>query len=117
MTLRVPSLVALAISLAACRAHRAGEGAQSRLAAAPPAVDQIERQEFTSRAQEHFLPLFWRADDNGNKTLDPGELAVLWGPQRARRADYVDERGFTPAFFEAYLGMLGPIDLATLPAD
>jgi hypothetical protein len=75
-----------------------------------PALDQLEREEFNFRAQERFLPLFWRADDNQDKKLDPAELAVLWGPQQARRADYVDAHGFTEAFYAAYRGLLTGVD-------
>ena len=76
----------------------------------PPALDQLDREELNFRAQERFLPLFWRADDNHDKKLDPSELAVLWGPQKARRADYVDEHGFTDAFYAAYRALLVPVD-------
>ena len=64
--------------------------------------DELLRFDFNSRAQEQFLPFFWRVDANGNKTLDPDELVVLWGPQGAKREDYVGPAGFTDAFDQAF---------------
>ena len=72
----------------------------------PPRFDQLSRDEFNLRAAERFLPLFWRSDDNANRTIDPSELSVLWGPQRATRADYVDDRGFRAGFVTAYRALL-----------
>jgi hypothetical protein len=71
-------------------------------AQARPSYNQVLRFDFNRLAQERFLPLFWRADANANRTLDPDELVVLWGPHGAKRADYVGPGGFTPAFDEAY---------------
>jgi hypothetical protein len=85
---------------------------------APVRFDQLSREEFNFRAAERFLPLFWRADEDADRAIQPRELAVLWGPQRARRADYVDARGFTGAFVAAYQAMLGTTDETKLdPAE
>ena len=53
-------------------------------ASAPPAAryDRVERLEFNRRAAALDLPLFWRSDANGDKTLDPAELAVLASARR-----------------------------------
>ncbi len=90
------------------------------LAAAPPAaapkLDALSRLDFNRRAQERFLPLFWRADANGDKTIDPDELAILWGPQGQTREDFVDAKGaFTPRFLEAYAALVKKEDLSKLP--
>lgn len=87
-------------------------------AAAPkPTFDRLGRLDFNVRAQERFLPFFWRDDLDGNKALEPAELAILWGPQGATRATFVDEKGaFTAAFVAAYESMLKTGDDKSLPA-
>ena len=69
---------------------------------AKPTYDGLLRYDFNLRAQEHFVPLFWRSDANVNKKIDPVELAVLWRPNGTSRGDYVEPSGFTAAFDEAY---------------
>ncbi|MEO6953938.1 MAG: hypothetical protein ABI321_19205 [Polyangia bacterium] len=108
------SVVALA---GACHPHPAPVAPiESTVVATPPRYDQLSRDEFNLRAAERFLPLFWRSDDNANRTIDPSELAVLWGPQHAARADYVDEQGFRLAFVTAYRGLLATPSDAALDA-
>lgn len=86
-------------------------------AAPKPTFDRLSRIDFNVRAQEHFLPFFWRDDNDGNKVLEPAELAILWGPQEATRATFVDEKGqFTAAFLAAYEAMLKTGDDKSLPA-
>ena len=115
MNARFTLSIVAALSLTVCQLRPAA--ARTSIAPAVPALDQIEREELNFRAQERFLPLFWRADDNHDRTLDPSELAVLWGPQRAKRTDYVDPKGaFTPAFHAAYRALLAPIDDSKLDA-
>jgi hypothetical protein len=83
-----------------------------------PTFDALSRLDFNARAQEHFLPLFWRDDNDGNKALEPAELAVLWGPQNASRATWVDEKGeFTPAFVAAWDALVKGADDKALAAD
>lgn len=80
--------------------------------------DQLSRLDFNSRAQEHFLPLFWRDDNDGNKALEPAELAILWGPQNATRSTYVDDKGeFTPAFVAAWDALVKGADDKALPPE
>lgn len=78
---------------------------------------ELLRIDFNFRAQELFLPLFWRTDANGDKTLQPEELAVLWGPQGNKLSDFVQGGAFTPKFDEAYRTMLTLADLSQLSPD
>jgi hypothetical protein len=87
--------------------------------AVTPATNPVEyrslsRLEFNQRAQERFVPLFWREDANGNGALEPEELAVLVGPWNDTRADFVDARGFTQRFAETYAAMVRPLDESKL---
>lgn len=91
--------------------------ALSAAPAAKPAHDALDRETFNRRAQELFLPLFWRADANGNKAVDPDELAILWGPQGQSRADFLDAKGFTPAFEEAWARMQKAPDPGAAPPE
>lgn len=66
-------------------------------------LDKVTRAEFNRIAPEVALPLFWTEDKDGDGVLDPSELAVYWGLDRAASlADYVGPEGFTPAMHEAY---------------
>src|SRR3954466_4581801 len=70
---------------------------------APPAHDKLARLDFNRRAAERYTNVFWRSDANQNNSVDPAELAVLWGYGDAKRSDLVDGRGrFTPAFEKLY---------------
>jgi hypothetical protein len=73
------------------------------------AFDAISRADFNMRAPELALPLFWVTDD-GNGTIEPGELAVLFGIDGSRTSDWVDAGGFTPRFEEAYAALKSNID-------
>jgi hypothetical protein len=87
--------------------------------AGPPPFDaaRLKRDDFNFRAQERFLPLFWRSDANGNGRLDPEELATLWGPQHLKLAAFVNEQGFTANFRELYEALVKGDDFASLPAE
>ncbi|HEY3496431.1 MAG TPA: hypothetical protein VGK73_17145 [Polyangiaceae bacterium] len=86
-------------------------------AAAPAGFDRVERKDFNRRAVERDLPLFWRSDENGNRALDPNELAVLWGRTQVARSEFVSEGGaFTARFGEAYRSLLAPLDESSLSA-
>ncbi|MDP3236076.1 MAG: hypothetical protein Q8N26_25030 [Myxococcales bacterium] len=119
---------ATALSFVGCAKEAVKE--ESKVTAAPAAPvaatpsapmatwDRLSRIDFNVRAQERFFPLFWRDDTNGNKAIEPAELAILWGPQDAMRATYVDEKGqFTAAFLAAYETMLKSADDKALPAE
>lgn len=87
-------------------------------APAKPALNRLSRADFNQKAQEHFFPLFWRDDADKNGTLEPAELAILWGPQGASRASYIDDKGaFTKTFLDAYEAMVKGWDDKALPAD
>jgi hypothetical protein len=85
--------------------------------AEPPG--RLSRTDFNRRAAELALPLFWRGDANGNNSLDPEELVVLWGVAgSARQGDYVVSTGlgarFTKKFRDAYGLMSAPARVADL---
>ncbi len=111
------------LSLTACPEEKHEAAPVAPVAQPPPppkpkALDTLSRSDFNFRAQERFLPLFWRTDANGNKALEPEELAVLWGPQNAARADYVSDKGFTAKFEEAWAALQKPADMSKLdPAE
>jgi hypothetical protein len=69
--------------------------------------DQLDRATFNQRVVEHFLPLFWRADADGDGALDADELVVLHHPAARPRADYVDDKGgFTPKMVKTYQALV-----------
>ena len=76
----------------------------------PAEYRALSRLDFNQRAQERFVPLFWRQDTNGNGALDADELVVLVGPWDATRADFVDGKGFTKKFVETYAALDKPLD-------
>jgi len=69
---------------------------------APLVYNAVSRLDFNRRAAEEFLPLFWREDANGDATLQPGELAVLFGPPDDDATLWVEDEAFTLKFVEAY---------------
>ncbi len=73
----------------------------------PPSFDQLNRFDFNLHAQEHFAPVFWREDANGNGLLDPEELVVLWGWPTPSQP-LVENGAFTPAFAALYQSLLKP---------
>ncbi|MFZ5444447.1 MAG: hypothetical protein ACOZQL_30930 [Myxococcota bacterium] len=77
----------------------------------------LSRLDFNARAQERFVPLFWRLDDDQNGALDPSELAVLIGPWTESRADFVDANGFTTKFDEVYASLTKAEDESKLSAE
>ena len=82
-----------------------------------PEFNVLSRTDFNRKAQELFLPLFWSADRNNNKSLDADELAVLWGPQNAVRELYVNGKEFTPKFGEIYQRMQKAPDFTGLSPE
>ena len=81
-----------------------------------PTLNRLSRLDFNLKAQERFLPFFWRDDANGNGTLEPSELALLWGPHETPRTALLDGKGqFTQAFLDAYETMVKAPDEASLP--
>ncbi len=89
--------------------------------ATPPAVarhDRVSRTDFNRLAAERGLPLFWRADADGDHDLDADELVTIWGLPGPTRATLVAGDRFTPAFEELYgkLAAPAPAPAADLPA-
>lgn len=83
-----------------------------------PTYDTLSRKDFNLRAQALFVPLFWRADANGNKAVDPGELAVLWSPHNAKLSDFVEPTGeFSKRFELVYKLMAQTPDFSKLPPE
>ncbi|MEW5738163.1 MAG: hypothetical protein AB1938_04520 [Myxococcota bacterium] len=111
-----------AVGLVACNEkHDAVPVAAKPQAVEAPAPRPVEykalsRLDFNRRAQERFVPLFWRQDTNGNGALDVDELAVLVGPWEATRADFVDAKGFTKKFADTYAALEKPLDDSKLSA-
>jgi hypothetical protein len=69
-------------------------------AAAATPFDRVERLAFNRAAARLNLPLYWVADRDGNRTVDPDEVAtLLFYPPAAR---WVDGGRFTPEFEQAY---------------
>ncbi len=73
-----------------------GQGDAQAAAARPAGVklDKLTRADFNRVAAELALPLFWAADTNKDKVLDPDELAVYWGlVPGAKLVEYVGADG------------------------
>ena len=68
---------------------------------------QLDRSTFNTLAVELDLPLFWRNDANGNRSVDPDEVAFLWGVRPSSSAgEWTDGRTFSAAFTDAYRRMV-----------
>jgi hypothetical protein len=118
----VKRALALPLSLAllgpACRKD---EGPPPRTdkpveATPPPArtYDGLDRAELNRWAVRENVPLYWIADTDGDKQVDPGEVAaLLFYPTRAT---WVEAGAFTPAFDAAYDGLVAA-SKATPPAS
>ncbi len=111
---RVPLVLAALAALGGCsrdQAPGAGQEAAAQYGA-------LARAEFNLRAAEGFLPWFWRDDANGDRVLDPAELAVLSGYGQEDRSVWVDSAGeFTPAFRSAYQQLAQASPQAGDPAE
>ena len=96
--------------LAACTSHTAAP------VAAAPRLNALTREAFNRGAVEHFLPLFWREDSNGDGELQRAELAVLWGYPDSDAALWIDPQGgFTARLYAAYALLSGPAAAAAAP--
>jgi len=88
-----------------------------------PKLDKLTRAEFNRLTPELALPLFWSEDKNQDGALDPSELAVYWGLDRAASlGDYVakDASGaaaFTPKMYETYERVLKQKDAGAKEDD
>jgi hypothetical protein len=95
----------LLVALMACEQKKTEQTVPD--AGPPPTFDRLNRYDFNLHAQEHFAPVFWRDDANGNGVVEPDELVVLWG-WPVDRAQYVANGAFTPAFAAVYESLLKP---------
>jgi hypothetical protein len=69
--------------------------------------DALSRDEFNRRAVAHFLPLFWRADANHGRAIEPSQIAVLVGYPDSDVNRWIDQSGdFTQRFADAYSSLL-----------
>jgi len=86
-------------------------------APAPPAktYDGLARAELNRRAARLNLPLFWAADADGDKSVDPNEVVTLAFYPTA--VQWVDAGKFTPAFDEAYARLTRDVAPAGLAAN
>lgn len=101
-------LLACAVLLAAC--GRDDSPAETADAPTATGYGRITRTDFNQRAAALDLPVFWRADADGDRVLDPGELVALWGVGGGGRSvDYVTADAFTDTFARAYQRMLRPV--------
>jgi len=76
----------------------------------------VPRLQFNQRAVERNEPLFWIRDVDGDGAIDPGELAVTWGPGDASLDRYVADGHFTQAFADAYARIATPVAFDGLDA-
>ncbi len=77
----------------------------------------LSRLDFNARAQERFVPLFWRTDANKNGAIEPSELVVLIGPWTLTLAEVVQGDAFTPKFDELYAALQVQPDESKLSAE
>lgn len=82
----------------------AGSSTTSGASGATAKLDKVQRADFNRIAAELALPLFWSEDKNKDNVLDPNELAVYWGLDRAATIQkYVGKDGkFTKEMNDAY---------------
>jgi len=66
------------------------------------AAGGLTRDDFNRASLSLALPLFWSADKNGDGTLNPDELAVVFGLGEQARDAWVKGDAFTPAFVAVY---------------
>ncbi|MDP3152772.1 MAG: hypothetical protein Q8N23_08885 [Archangium sp.] len=116
--------VSCALALTACPEKKAdpvkAEVDAGTAAAAVPekkVYKALSRIDFNARAQERFLPLFWRTDANKDGSLDPAELVTLIGPWTLSQADLVKGDAFTPKFDELYAQLQTQPDESKLAAE
>ena len=83
-------------------------------------MNRVDRETFNRLAAELALPLFWISDD-GDATLSPKELAVLWRVAETNKSDWLAADGFTDKFVAAYEAIVARkekgMDASGLPED
>ena len=117
--------VSCALVLTACPPEKKVDAPQVELdagaAAAPPPPKKtytaLTRVDFNARAQERFLPLFWRTDANKDGAIDPAELVTLIGPWTLTLTELVQGNAFTAKFDELYAALQVQADESKLPPE
>ncbi len=97
---RMSALLPLALAAGCGGAPAAPEAAPSATSAPP----KMARDAFNRGAQANAVPLFWRADSNGDGWPDADEVVVLWGPGTPKRSDWFANGQPTPALWAAMKG-------------
>ncbi|MCK9461037.1 MAG: hypothetical protein M0R80_15495 [Proteobacteria bacterium] len=97
-------LLGFALGLTACGEGKApaedAKKVDKEVEPPAPAYDKIERLRFNQLAVRLNLPLYWVADANANKAIEPAEIAGLrFYPTKG---EWVADGPFTKAFEEAY---------------
>lgn len=97
-------LLGFALGLTACGEGKApaedAKKVDKEVEPPAPAYDKIERLRFNQLAVRLNLPLYWVADANANKAIEPAEIAGLrFYPTKG---EWVADGSFTKAFEEAY---------------
>jgi hypothetical protein len=85
--------------------------------AAKADYSSVPRLQFNQRAAERSEPLFWIRDVDDDGAIDPGELAVTWGPGDASLDRYVAAGHFTQAFTDAFARIATPVSFDGLGAS
>ncbi len=95
-------LAALALSAPPAHGKRAAEKAEH--VEAQRDLGALSRDDVNRLASRLDLPLFWLADPDGDGVVDPDEVVgLLFYPTQGQ---WVADGAFTPAFLEAYDGMV-----------
>jgi hypothetical protein len=99
-------LVATAAAGSACKKREEPQprtGSGSAIAApASSSKDQISRADFNRFAVRLNLPVYWVADTNNNKALDPDEVAALLFYPTSSSVHWIKDGAFTPELDDAY---------------
>jgi len=90
----------------------AGAGSGSAAATATPTYKALPRADFNRWAVRENLPVYWIADANQDKTIQPDEIAsLLFYPSEGH---WVDNGAFTKDFEQAYQRI---VDASKKPPD
>ena len=71
------SLLPLLLVFSACKTRHEPEPRVAPPPAMEPKYDQLSRADFNKFAVRQDFPIYWIADANGNKAIDPDEVALL----------------------------------------
>ncbi|MCU0691065.1 MAG: hypothetical protein MUF54_06665 [Polyangiaceae bacterium] len=118
----VLALLGAAFALSACdqkpqpsKSAASSSAPQPAKSAATVTYDALDRGTFNRVAMEMDLPVYWVADANGNKRLDPDEVASLLFYRT--EGQWVAGGKFTDEFEKAYAKMRAWAKSPAMPAD